>query len=217
MRRNAMRWLAALVFVVVACGGGDSGPSGGGPVPVGGGAAGTGGGTTGVTPGTTCAQGAAMPCTCADGASGTQDCQLDGTFSACRCAGGVPSGTPPAGGTAGAPAAMPDPGAGQAIPDPGGAIIVPPEDIASCNGAGTPPAPSEVVDVIQVRTDQVTWNGQTVPVVPGGFRTMAGTTYACFWADLDMPEKHHIIGWEGAILQTGGTKVIISQSRNQKP
>jgi hypothetical protein len=57
---------------------------------------------------------------------------------------------------------------------------------------GTAPMPSETVEVIKIRTDDM-------KVVPGGYRPAGGTVYACFWVDIDMPEKHHIIGWEGAV------------------
>jgi hypothetical protein len=58
---------------------------------------------------------------------------------------------------------------------------------------------SETVEVLQIRTDKVVYGGKEFPVVPGGYKAAGGTVYACFWVELDMPEKHHIIGWEGAV------------------
>ncbi len=212
--RQWLAWvLAAGVPLAAACGASDDGGAMGNLI--GGGAAGV-GGPMGIAPGTDCAQGQQLPCTCVDGASGTQDCQLDATFSVCKCTAGAPSGTPQTGATPGDPGALPDPGADPALPNPTGVLIVPPEDVALCNGGGTPPVPGEEVEVIQVRNDQVVWNGQSVPVMLGGFTTMAGTTYACFWADLDMPEKHHIIGWEGAI-GTDRTVHHMQVSLSQRP
>jgi hypothetical protein len=201
---KTMRWWCAVLFTVLAgaCGGdGSSGGATGNPI-VGGMAGAI---AMGPVPGAACSQGQSMPCMCTSGASGASECQLDNTFSVCKCDAPVAGAMAPVAGAGGAPPATPTPDAGQAMPEPTGAILVPPEDVAACSGAGTPPAAGEQVEVIQVRTDQVTWGSQTVPVVPGGFKTMAGTTYACFWADLDMPDKHHIIGWEGAI---GGDRTV---------
>jgi hypothetical protein len=59
------------------------------------------------------------------------------------------------------------------------------------------------MEVVQVRTDQVVWQGKTYPVVAGGYLPSGGTGYSCFWVEIDMPEKHHIIGWEGAVGSRG--------------
>jgi hypothetical protein len=71
-------------------------------------------------------------------------------------------------------------------------VLVDPADEAACDGMGTAPMPGETVEVIKIRTDDM-------KVVPGGYKPAGGTVYACFWVDIDMPEKHHIIGWEGAV------------------
>jgi hypothetical protein len=108
------------------------------------------------------------------------------------------------GSTGGAGVAAPPPGTGVAPPPVAGAagmaamaaaappapVIVDPADVAACSGTGAPPDTNEQVDVIQIRTSDV---------VPGGFAAPDGTTYACFWTDIDMPEKKHIIGWEGVV------------------
>ena len=128
-------------------------------------------------------------------------------------------------GAAGMAAVPTTPGAGagstpigdpQATPDPSGVVNLPPEDVALCNGMGTPPTASETVEVLEVRTDKVVFGGKEYPVVPGGFTSMATTQYTCFWVEIDMPEKHHIIGWEGAV---GGERAIHHQqvSLGQKP
>jgi hypothetical protein len=100
--------------------------------------------------------------------------------------------------------------------DPSGVVMVPPEDVAACMGAGVPPGPEEQVEVLEIRTDKVVFGGQEFPVVPGGFMSAATTQYTCFWVEVDMPEKHHIIGWEGAV---GGDRTIHHQqvSLGQKP
>jgi hypothetical protein len=77
-------------------------------------------------------------------------------------------------------------------PPPAMPVIVDAADEAACDGMGTPPQPSETVEVLKIRTNDMN-------VVPGGYMAPGGTVYACFWADIDMPEKHHIIGWEGAV------------------
>ena len=173
-----------------------------------------------------CAQGASQACTCTDGRAGTSNCQVDGTFSVCTCTGAVPGNpgmtAPPVTGTAGSAAAPAAAGSAAAPPgqmpppEPTGVVNVPPEDVMACSGAGTPPMANEQVEVLQIRTDKVVYNGQEVPVVPGGFKAMGGTLYACFWVELDMPEKHHIIGWEGAV---GGDRAVHHQqvSLSAKP
>lgn len=195
-----MRVRSALcgVVAVVAIGCGSTDDGAGGPADVGvGGIAGAGA----VTPGGACTVGQETPCTCMDGASGVQRCQADGTSSVCMCSGAVapaPGGQPVA--TPGDPAATPMPGdpSAQAPADANGIVIVPPEDVAGCSGMGAAPDPSEY-EVLEIRTDMA---------VPGGFTSAEGTTYACFWVEIDMPEKHHIIGWEGAI---GGDRTIHHQ------
>ena len=167
-------------------------------------------------PGGGCTAGASTPCSCVGGGSGTSSCQLDGTMSACMCSGvvapgssGVPSG--------GAPAAAGAPGGGVAgvgtgeppvVPDPTGIVMVPPEDVAACAGMGNPPAATEEVEVLEIRTDKVVYGGKEYPIVPGGFVSQATTQYTCFWVEIDMPEKHHIIGWEGAV---GGDRTVHHQ------
>jgi hypothetical protein len=69
-------------------------------------------------------------------------------------------------------------------------VLVDPADEAACDPVGAPPSADEAVQVLKIRTEDV---------VPGGFAAMQGTTYACFWIEIDMPEKGHIIGWEGAV------------------
>lgn len=126
-----------------------------------------------------------------------------------RTAAGTGSSTPagigtqaPAAPPANAPPAnpaMPAPGAAPAVPPtaagpgmgaPPAPVLVDPADEAACDPVGTPPAADEPVEVLKIRTSDV---------VPSGFTSMAGTTYACFWIEIDMPEKGHIIGWEGAV------------------
>jgi hypothetical protein len=101
----------------------------------------------------------------------------------------------PAGGST-APVATAGAG-GSAQPMGGGAVAPPPNlqpvlvdaaDVAACQAPGPPP--TEEVTVLEIRTSDA---------VPGGFVTQAGTTYSCFWVEIDMPEKHHIVGWEGAV------------------
>jgi hypothetical protein len=155
-----------------------------------------------------CAQGARMPCTCTDGRAGASSCQLDGTFSVCMCQSTTapPVGSGMVGGTAGNAAPLPQAGAGMVPPpntppstEPPKPVIVPPEDVQKCTGMGTPAQAGETVEVLEIRTDKVVYGGKEYPVVPGGFKSPATTWYACFWVEIDMPEKHHIIGWEGAI------------------
>ncbi|MET0386484.1 MAG: hypothetical protein ABW321_11020 [Polyangiales bacterium] len=106
------------------------------------------------------------------------------------------------------PAAAPAPG----LPAPGAPaqppaapvkapVLVDAADEASCDGLGAAPSPDETVEVIKVRTSDM-------GVVPGGYTAPGGTVYACFWAEIDMPEKHHIIGWEGAV---GGDRSVHHQ------
>jgi hypothetical protein len=164
-----------------------------------------------------CTQGAPSPCSCADGSAGTKTCQLDGTMSLCESCGAAkpgPGSTPGTTGTAGSGAmTTPDPGMAMtdpgmpAVPDKAGVVTVSPEDVAACSGTGTPPMANEVVEVLKIRTSDV---------VPGGYKAAGGTVYACFWAEIDMPEKHHIIGWEGAV---GGDRLVHHQqvSLSQKP
>lgn len=78
-------------------------------------------------------------------------------------------------------------------------IVVPPEDVMLCNGMGQAPTADEAVEVLKIRMTDI---------VPGGFKAPGGTYYGCFWVELDMPEKHHIIGWEGAV---GGDRSIHHQ------
>jgi hypothetical protein len=78
-------------------------------------------------------------------------------------------------------------------------VIVPPEDVAACQGMGLAPSADEQVEVLKIRTSDV---------VPGGFTPPGGTYYGCFWVEIDMPEKRHIVGWEGAV---GGDRSIHHQ------
>jgi hypothetical protein len=200
--------ISALSFAIMlaACGGGE----GGGAEPGAGAPKVSAPSVNSPVAGSGCTQGMSKPCMCTDGRSGVSNCQVDGTFSVCGCS-GSPGSTPPGGGpgtavgnpTAGGAAPPPQAGAG-AMPPPATAeapkpVIVPPEDVALCTGTGTPPTPSETVEVLEIRTDKVVYGGKEIPVVPGGFKSPAGTMYSCFWVEIDMPEKHHIIGWEGAI------------------
>lgn len=188
---------------------------------------------TGSTSGA-CASGATQACKCVDGRSGSQTCQLDKTFGACTCGGNVT--VPGAAGSgssvpvapaaqAGSPSMVPPVSTVPMTPQPGmfplpGApgntmmpppapepVIVPPEDVAKCSGMGTTPPADEAVEVLKIRTSDV---------VPGGFMAPGGTYYGCFWIELDMPEKAHIVGWEGAV---GGTRAIHHQqvSLGNKP
>ncbi|MDD9940409.1 MAG: hypothetical protein OXU20_05035 [Myxococcales bacterium] len=162
-----------------------------------------------------CTAGTETPCSCVDGASGVQRCQLDGTLSVCQCsaaaapATAAPIAAPVAGndgadGLAPGPDAAPAPAPAQAPapsdgPPAAQPVLVPPEDVAKCSGAGQPPGPDEEVEVLEVRVSDV---------VPGGYKSPATTKYSCFWMEIDMPEKHHIIGWEGAV---GGDRAIHHQ------
>jgi hypothetical protein len=194
MNRSALRWLS--LTLLAACGGSDEG---------------SGTMDDNMTATELCTAGVYKGCTCVDQRVGTSTCQLDGTFGACNCNIPQPTtgafGSPMGGGAAGAMSTagtmaatggmMAGTGAGGSAPETGGMggddppaqTIVPPEDVASCGGAQEPSA-DEMVEVLEIRTSDV---------VPGGFVTQAGTTYACFWVEIDMPEKHHIIGWEGAV------------------
>jgi hypothetical protein len=160
-----------------------------------------------------CTPPAKVLCDCEAGPSGTRTCQIDGSWSVCACnaaasggsggTGALPTGGMSAGlggasagmgeagavasGGAGGAAGAGDTGGTGAMPP--SQVLVPPEDVAQCAGSA-PPADGEEVTVLEIRTSDV---------VPGGFVSQAGTTYACFWVELDMPEKHHIIGWEGAV------------------
>jgi hypothetical protein len=100
-------------------------------------------------------------------------------------AGGTPGAAP-----AGAPPAMVPTATTPAMMAPPAPVIVDPADEAACDPVGSPPSADEAVEVKMIRTTDV---------VPGGFTSMAGTTYACFWIEIDMPEPGHIIGWEGAV------------------
>jgi hypothetical protein len=163
--------------------------------------------------------GASDPCTppemrgcgCVDNRPGISRCQVDGSWSACVCSdnttggaggtnavatGGVGSagnagvgeaGAIASGGVGGGAGAGAMGGDGGDMPP--AQVLVPPEDLAMCAGSA-PPSANETVEVLEIRTSDV---------VPGGFVSQAGTTYACFWVEIDMPEKHHIIGWEGAV------------------
>jgi hypothetical protein len=95
--------------------------------------------------------------------------------------------TPPA---QGVPPATPPTAAGPMAVAPPPPVLVDPADEAACDPVGSPPAADEPVEVLKIRTSDV---------VPNGYTSMAGTTYACFWIEIDMPEKGHIIGWEGAV------------------
>ena len=86
-------------------------------------------------------------------------------------------------------------------------VLVDAADEASCDGMGTPPQPNEEVEVLKIRTDDMA-------VVPGGFKAPGGTVYACFWLSIDMPEKHHIIGWEGAV---NGDRAVHHQQVSMSP
>ncbi|MFI5306062.1 MAG: hypothetical protein ACHQ53_01840 [Polyangiales bacterium] len=116
---------------------------------------------------------------------------------------GTAPGTPMAGAMDATPTMMGS--AGAAAPPP--EVMVDPADVMSCMGAGVPPDATEQVDVIQIRTNDMN-------VVPGGFQAPGGTVYACFWLDIDMPEKEHIIGWEGAI---GGDRAVHHQQVSISP
>lgn len=170
--------------------------------------AGTGGG---------CTMGASRVCACNDGAQGSSVCQVDGTFSVCMCSAAVAgiaaagtgaAGVGPAGvGAAGVAAAagmaaQPQAGTETGLPGP---VIVPEADLAMCNGVGAPPSAEEQVEVLEIRTSDA---------VPGGFTAPAQSFYGCFWVELDMPEKHHIIGWEGAV---GGDRAIHHQQVSLSP
>lgn len=183
--------------------------------------------SVGAKRGIACAPDQTLPCTCPNGTSGTQKCQLDKTFSVCDCdaasaaaargaigsAGtgavlvpAVPVSPPAAGSGASVPPGMgtmpPPPAKPPAVPPMPATpqpVIVPPEDVMVCNGMGVAPAADEQVEVLKIRTSDV---------VPGGFKSMAGTTYACFWIEIDMPEKRHIVGWEGAV---GGDRTVHHQ------
>ena len=197
---------AAATLAAFACGGGEGETSGGKRA-------------------VTCTPDQTLPCVCPNGASGSQKCQLDKTFSVCDCStASAAAGRGALGGTAGAPTFPTTPvtpgaaGSGVTPPPPMTMgmtptapkppvmmpvelkpVIVPPEDVTACNGMGVAPSADEQVEVLKIRTSDV---------VPGGFKTMAGTTYACFWIEIDMPEKRHIVGWEGAV---GGERVIHHQ------
>ena len=198
----AVLWLVACL---VGCGGGSDAKQGdgkGSALPP----------SVATTPSSACATGTSVPCNCVDGASGVRSCQLDGTYSACTCGAGSgvaggSSGVASAAGGASAATGMPTAGAtGMAMggaaappPDTTGVVMVPPEDVAACTGMGAPPSATEQVEVLEIHTDKVVYGGQEYPVVPGGFTSPSTTLYACFWVEFDMPEKHHIIGWEGAV------------------
>lgn len=94
--------------------------------------------------------------------------------------------TPPPG----AAPAVPPTAAGPMMAAPPPPVLVDAADEAACDPVGSPPTADEPVEVLKVRTSDV---------VPNGYTSMAGTTYACFWIEIDMPEKGHIIGWEGAV------------------
>jgi hypothetical protein len=79
---------------------------------------------------------------------------------------------------------------GMMMNEPPPPVIVDPADEAACDPVGAPPGADEPVEVLKIRTSDI---------VPGGFTSMAGTTYACFWIEIDMAEPGHIIGWEGAV------------------
>lgn len=183
----------------------------------------------------TCAAGASQMCKCVDGRPGVQSCQVDKTFGACNCNGAAAAGAPAAAGgnipvlpvtpsaQAGTPATPPPNSMTTApmFPLPGGPamqpgmpaapppmpIKVPPEDVAACTGMGAAPPADEQVMVLKVRTSDV---------VPGGYKAPGGTYYGCFWVEIDMPEKAHIVGWEGAV---GGDRAIHHQqvSLSAKP
>jgi Copper type II ascorbate-dependent monooxygenase, C-terminal domain len=78
-------------------------------------------------------------------------------------------------------------------------VIVPPEDVKACTGMGTAPTADEQVEIIKVRMTDI---------MPGGYKAPGGTVYGCFWVEIDMPEKRHIIGWEGAV---GGDRAVHHQ------
>jgi hypothetical protein len=109
---------------------------------------------------------------------------------------------PPAIGTGGA-------GGTTMMTAPPALVTVDPADVAACDPVGAPPSDDEEVEVLQIRTNDPM-------VVANGFTAPNGTTYACFWLDIDMPEKHHIIGWEGAV---GGDRAVHHQqvSLSAKP
>ena len=54
-------------------------------------------------------------------------------------------------------------------------VLVDAADEAACDPIGAPPSADEPVEVLKVRTSDV---------VPNGFTSMAGTTYACFWIEI---------------------------------
>ena len=99
----------------------------------------------------------------------------------------------------GAPAAAPGaPATKPAAPPPAEPVLVDAADEAACDPVGMAPDPSETVDVLKIRISDVA----------PAWKAPGGTTYACFWVDIDMPEKHHIIGWEGAV---GGDRSVHHQ------
>ncbi len=205
-------WLVVLAITAAAaagCGGDGTGVADDGPAvaTMAGGAALPGGGPA------ACAAGAETPCQCVNGAPGVSRCQVDGTLGACQCDATAPGGdVAMPGPTPDAPAvpAGEAPPAGPAAPpgDPlvpsNEPVIVPPEDVATCGGSGLPPSADEAVEVLEIRVSDV---------VPGGFQTQEGTLYACFWIEIDMPEKHHIIGWEGAV----GDRAVHHQQVSLRP
>jgi hypothetical protein len=204
-RPGQTMFCAATALALLACGGGE-------------------GASSGAKRGIGCVTDMTLPCTCPNGASGLQKCQLDKTYSVCDCSGtasaagrgaspgvagaatlpinpvtsaaaGSGANKPPVGMNPGAPVTPPP----VMMPVEIKPVIVPPEDVQACTGMGVTPPADEQVEVLKIRTSDV---------VPGGFKTMAGTTYACFWIEIDMPEKHHIVGWEGAV---GGERTVHHQ------
>ena len=205
LRMKQTFWCAGLALAALACGGGETEGSGG-------------------QRSSTCAVDTTVPCMCPTGGSGQKKCQLDGTYGLCDCSsvaatagrgagssfagapaipitpvtpaapsGGTPA-TPPPGSMTMRPGAMPPPMPVEAKP-----VLVAPEDVKACTGMGSAPAADEQVEVLKIRTSDV---------VPGGFMSIQGTTYACFWIEIDMPEKRHIVGWEGAV---GGDRAVHHQ------
>ena len=160
--------------------------------------------------GSDCFGGETMGCTCLDGTPSVSRCN-GGGFGVCECTPGneaLPAGS---GGTA----LMEGTAGGNVMQGTGGTVtmdgepnsvlvVVSPEDAAACTGAGQPPMANETTEILQIRVSDA---------VPGGY-TSGGSEYSCFWVEIDMPEKHHIIGWQGAI---GGDRAIHHQQVSLAP
>jgi len=146
-------------------------------------------------------------------AAGSSSAAPAGTLITPSVAGNAATPAPAAPPAAAAPSTMPPavpmttPGPRPAAPGgaptkpaapPAEPVLVDAADEAACDPIGTPPDASEPVEVLKIRISDVA----------PGWKAAGGTTYACFWVDIDMPEKHHIIGWEGAV---GGDRSVHHQ------